>query len=309
MGATFWSQGLNRYAYAFNDPVNNIDPFGFQAFDLSNINFSGVSGYAVVATPGTPGGFTIDLDPSAVVPSTTAATSSATSPPTSPGAGSASGGASAATAAASAAATGANVATKLLGESYVGQTSTPGSHSSGATGNAAATSKPAQASPSAASQNKPGRAPVYDEPPVPNQAFAPRLENSFSRPEFQVRDSSEMYKWGVEIATFPVGGLGKGAISLIPRISMRINLLRVGVGASKAAATGTARVLQSGGNTITKATAKALGLTQEQARNAMHKLKPFVGADPKDVGKIMSNGDYVSKKTGEVLGNLFDFVD
>ncbi len=50
-------------------------------------------------------------------------------------------------------------------------------------------------------------------------------------------------------------------------------------------------------------------MTREQARNAMHKLKPFVGADPKKVGKIMSNGDYVDIETGDVLGNLFDFVD
>src|SRR6185369_14150052 len=27
--APFWSQGLNRYAYVFNDPLNNTDPSGF----------------------------------------------------------------------------------------------------------------------------------------------------------------------------------------------------------------------------------------------------------------------------------------
>ena len=45
------------------------------------------------------------------------------------------------------------------------------------------------------------------------------------------------------------------------------------------------KVLQSGGNTIKKSTAKALGLTPGEARAAMHKLKPFVGAEPRDVGK------------------------
>jgi hypothetical protein len=30
MQAPFWSQGLNRYAYVFNDPVNSVDPSGFQ---------------------------------------------------------------------------------------------------------------------------------------------------------------------------------------------------------------------------------------------------------------------------------------
>jgi uncharacterized protein RhaS with RHS repeats len=29
--APFWSQGLNRYSYVFNDPVNNTDPSGFMA--------------------------------------------------------------------------------------------------------------------------------------------------------------------------------------------------------------------------------------------------------------------------------------
>jgi uncharacterized protein RhaS with RHS repeats len=27
--APYWSQGLNRYSYVFNDPVNNTDPSGF----------------------------------------------------------------------------------------------------------------------------------------------------------------------------------------------------------------------------------------------------------------------------------------
>ena len=29
--APYWSQGLNRYSYVFNDPVNNTDPSGFMA--------------------------------------------------------------------------------------------------------------------------------------------------------------------------------------------------------------------------------------------------------------------------------------
>jgi len=31
MESPFWSQGLNRYSYVFNSPLNLIDPSGFQA--------------------------------------------------------------------------------------------------------------------------------------------------------------------------------------------------------------------------------------------------------------------------------------
>lgn len=58
MQAPFWSQGLNRYAYVFNDPINHIDPSGFVAegslgggggFDLPD-------GFATAAVWGIGGG-------------------------------------------------------------------------------------------------------------------------------------------------------------------------------------------------------------------------------------------------------------
>ena len=60
----------------------------------------------------------------------------------------------------------------------------------------------------------------WEDPPVPNQGFAPKLENSFSRPEFQVRDSSEMWETAIAIVTLPGApelGIGKAAAGLLGR--------------------------------------------------------------------------------------------
>lgn len=71
----------------------------------------------------------------------------------------------------------------------------------------------------------------------------------------------------------------------------------------------TCTVLQTGGRVINEATRKALGLTREQAHKAMEALKKEMqrgGANHSH--KIWSNGNVTDSNTGELLGNLFDFL-
>jgi len=67
--------------------------------------------------------------------------------------------------------------------------------------------------------------------------------------------------------------------------------------------------LQTGGHTITNRTREALGLSREEAKQAMEGLKEDIlqGAAHHQ-HKILSNGDVVDSNTGELLGNLFDYL-
>jgi hypothetical protein len=82
------------------------------------------------------------------------------------------------------------------------------------------------------------------------------------------------------------------------------NIVRKSVGAAEA---NFDKVLQTGGNTINKATAEALGLTKEQAKMAIEGLKRDLGLPSDFHGKIMGNGD-LRNDVGEILGNLFDYL-
>jgi len=70
-----------------------------------------------------------------------------------------------------------------------------------------------------------------------------------------------------------------------------------------------ARPLQTGGNKINNATAKALGLEKREAGRALESLKKDLGIPNNHHGKIMSNGDYVDSHTGETLGNIYDHTN
>ena len=75
-----------------------------------------------------------------------------------------------------------------------------------------------------------------------------------------------------------------------------------------AAGKGFNKVLQSGGQSLKPNTLKALNLTKDQGRNAIHSLKDDLNLPNNFHGKIMENGDYLHPSTGKWLGNLFDYV-
>ncbi len=72
---------------------------------------------------------------------------------------------------------------------------------------------------------------------------------------------------------------------------------------------GPPRVLQTGGHTINQATRDALNLTREQAKMAMEGLKGDIGQRAFDHGhKIWSNGNVTDSSTGNLLGNLYNYI-
>jgi hypothetical protein len=66
--------------------------------------------------------------------------------------------------------------------------------------------------------------------------------------------------------------------------------------------------IQTGGRTIEASTAEKLGLTREQAKRAMERLKADVGQGSADHShRIKANGDVYDSNTGEYLGNLHSY--
>ncbi len=75
-----------------------------------------------------------------------------------------------------------------------------------------------------------------------------------------------------------------------------------------AAGKGFSKTLQTGGHTLNKSTLKALNLSKQQGKIAIEGLKKDIGLPPNFHGKIMGNGDLVHPNSGQVLGNLFDYL-
>jgi RHS repeat-associated protein len=68
------------------------------------------------------------------------------------------------------------------------------------------------------------------------------------------------------------------------------------------------KVLQSGEQSLRPSTLKALNLTKEQGRRAIHALKDDLRLPNNFHGKIKGNGDYLHPSTDEWLGNLYDYL-
>ncbi|XWN35352.1 MAG: hypothetical protein ROO73_00975 [Roseivirga sp.] len=66
------------------------------------------------------------------------------------------------------------------------------------------------------------------------------------------------------------------------------------------------QVLQSGGNKLSKRTLKALGLTKEQGKDAIHALKDACTLPNAFHGQILANGNYIHPQTKQVIDNLFN---
>ena len=66
-------------------------------------------------------------------------------------------------------------------------------------------------------------------------------------------------------------------------------------------------VLQRGGHTLSDRTRKTLGLTKDQAKRAIERLKEDVGqGNASHNHNILSNGDVLDSDTGRYIGNLFN---
>jgi hypothetical protein len=128
---------------------------------------------------------------------------------------------------------------------------------------------------------------------------------------------------GAEGSAVKAPGLARGAWNFLKRLFTRKAAAKVGPGVAEAAlpaakslgaaAANKATVLQSGGNTIKRATAKALNkgtgmdLDRREWGRALEALKVEHGLPPGHHGSITSSGDYLDK-AGKVIDSLLGYV-
>jgi RHS repeat-associated protein len=67
-------------------------------------------------------------------------------------------------------------------------------------------------------------------------------------------------------------------------------------------------IIQYGEHTISKSTLKELGVTEEQLHFALRDIKQEYGLSNSFHGNIAANGDYIDPSTGNVLGNIYDYL-
>ena len=66
--------------------------------------------------------------------------------------------------------------------------------------------------------------------------------------------------------------------------------------------------MQTGGNTITERTRKALGLTKDQAKAAIEALNKLGGKRNDFHGQIFDDGTIYDPNKDQVIGNINDYL-
>jgi len=133
---------------------------------------------------------------------------------------------------------------------------------------------------------------------LPSSANAPEYRYSSTVP------SQTAIQFAFEAALLETGGRVTG--DLIGLVGKEVSPVARSLGA---AAARDAKVLQTGGNTLSRSTLKELGLTKEQGKRAIEAMKEDLGLrNDFHQTKIWSNGNVTNSQTGKVLGNLNDYV-
>ncbi len=173
--------------------------------------------------------------------------------------------------------------------------------------------------------------PDFKLPPVPRNSIAfDRYAYSLNNPVRYVDPSGHFAIALALTAITPAGwillGLGLGAAVVIYAVgpeNFAESVINLGEQAEEAVSIGLNALLakkqskpqkpqgtplQTGGNTLTEKTRKALGLTIDQAKAAIESLKHWAGKGNNFHGQIWPDGTITDPNTGEEIGNIKDFL-